>query len=46
MPVAIVNRGNKGLGLSQSRRFLDAGFEVYVVARTRAEFDRLGGAAR
>lgn len=42
MPVAVITGGNKGLGLSQSRRFLDAGFTVYVVARSRAEVDGLG----
>ena len=45
MPVAIITGGNKGLGLSQSRRFLDAGFDVYVVARSRSDFDALGDGA-
>lgn len=45
MPVAIITGGNKGLGLSQSRRFLDAGFEVYVVARSKSDFDTLGQGA-
>lgn len=34
MPVAVITGGNRGLGLAQTRRFLDAGFEVYVVARS------------
>lgn len=42
MPVAIITGGNKGLGLSQSRRFLRAGYQVHVVARSRADFDALG----
>lgn len=45
MPIAVITGGNKGLGHSQSRRFLDAGFEVYVVARSRADFDDLGKGA-
>ncbi|WP_323764406.1 SDR family NAD(P)-dependent oxidoreductase [Marinovum sp.] len=45
MPIAVITGGNKGLGLSQSRRFLDAGYEVHVVARSRADFDTLGAAA-
>lgn len=45
MPIAVVTGGNKGLGLSQSQRFLDAGYEVHVVARNRAEVDSLGEGA-
>lgn len=45
MPIAIITGGNKGLGLSQSRRFLEAGYSVYVVARSRSEFDQLGDGA-
>ncbi|WP_171207952.1 MULTISPECIES: SDR family NAD(P)-dependent oxidoreductase [unclassified Ruegeria] len=45
MSVAVITGGNKGLGLSQSRRFLEAGYQVYVVARSRAEFDSLGDGA-
>lgn len=45
MPVAVITGGNKGLGLGQSRRFLDAGFEVFVVARSRSDFDTLGPGA-
>lgn len=41
MPVAVVTGGNKGLGLAQSSRFLDAGYEVYVVARSRGDVDHL-----
>lgn len=46
MPVVVITGGNKGLGLSQSQRFLEAGFDVYVVARSRSEFDVLGNGAR
>ncbi|SFR52670.1 gluconate 5-dehydrogenase [Yoonia tamlensis] len=42
MPVAVITGGNKGLGLSQSQRFIAAGYEVYIVARSRADFDQLG----
>mgnify|MGYP002712975477 CR=1 FL=1 len=45
MPVAVITGGNKGLGLDQSRRFLEAGFDVCVVARSRAETDALGAGA-
>lgn len=46
MPVAVITGGNKGLGLSQSRRFLEAGFTVYVVARSEGEVAALGARAR
>ncbi|MEP4640186.1 MAG: SDR family NAD(P)-dependent oxidoreductase, partial [Yoonia sp.] len=42
MPVAVITGGNKGLGLSQSQRFVDAGYEVFVVARSRADIVQLG----
>lgn len=45
MPIAIITGGNKGLGLSQSRRFLQAGYEVYIVARTPADTASLGAGA-
>ena len=45
MPVAVITGGNKGLGLAQSKRFLDAGYDLFVVARTRSEFDSLDGNA-
>ena len=45
MPIAVITGGNKGLGLAQSSRFLEAGYEVHVVARSRSEFDTLDGAA-
>lgn len=44
MPVAVITGGNKGLGLAQSQRFLDAGYDVCVVARSRGDFDQLDGA--
>lgn len=43
MPVAVITGGNKGLGLSQSQRFLDAGFDVCVVARSAGDVDTLEG---
>ncbi|MGH1464835.1 MAG: SDR family NAD(P)-dependent oxidoreductase [Cognatishimia sp.] len=45
MPIAVITGGNKGLGLSQSQRFLDAGYEVCVVARSLGDFDQLKGVA-
>ena len=45
MPIAVITGGNKGLGLGQSRKFLSAGYEVYVVARSRSDFDALGDGA-
>lgn len=46
MPVVVVTGGNKGLGLHQSQRFLDAGFDVFVVARSAGETGDLGARAR
>lgn len=46
MAVAVITGGNKGLGLAQSRRFIDAGFEVYVVARSKGDVDDIGGGVR
>ncbi|MCW1950753.1 MAG: SDR family oxidoreductase [Octadecabacter sp.] len=43
MPVAVITGGNKGLGLSQTKRFLDAGYEVCVVARSRGDVGTLDG---
>ncbi len=45
MPIAVITGGNKGLGFSQSQRFIDAGYDVYVVARSRGGFDDLKGQA-
>ncbi len=45
MPVAVITGGNKGLGLHQSRRFLEAGYEVFVVARSEGETANLGDGA-
>lgn len=45
MPTAVITGGNKGLGLSQSRRFLAAGYDVYIVARSKGDFDQLGNGA-
>lgn len=44
MPVAVITGGNKGLGLAQTRRFLEEGFDVFVVARSRGEVDSATGA--
>ncbi len=43
MKTAIITGGNKGLGIAQTRRFLDEGYRVYAVARSRGELDRLTG---
>lgn len=43
MPVAVITGGNKGLGLSQSARFLAAGYTVFAVARSKGEIDGLSG---
>lgn len=45
MKTAVVTGGNRGLGLAQSARFLEEGYSVHVVARSRGDFDRLGGEA-
>ncbi|MBV7395843.1 SDR family NAD(P)-dependent oxidoreductase [Mameliella sediminis] len=44
MPVAVITGGNKGLGLAQTRRFVEAGFQVFVVARTVGETALVEGA--
>lgn len=44
MPVAVITGGNKGLGLAQSHRFVEAGFDLFVVARSRGDVDGLSGA--
>ena len=43
MKTAIITGGNKGLGLAQTRRFLAAGYRVFVVARSRGDIDGLNG---
>lgn len=43
MPVAVITGGNKGLGLYQTKRFLEAGFDVYVVARSKGELATISG---
>ena len=35
----VITGGNKGLGLAQTRLFLDRGWRVSVVARTRGDLD-------
>lgn len=42
MKTVVITGGNKGLGLYQSKAFLAAGYAVYVVARSRGDFDQLG----
>jgi len=43
---AVITGGNKGLGIAQTRRFLDEGYCVYVVARTEGEVGSLDGDVR
>lgn len=42
MKIAVITGGNKGLGLSQTRRFQQAGYRVFVVARSPGQVDQLG----
>ena len=42
MKTAVITGGNKGLGLAQTRRFLDEGYAVHVVARSRGDLDPAG----
>ena len=39
MRTVVVTGGNKGLGLAQTRRFLEAGDTVHVVARSKGELE-------
>lgn len=41
MKTSVITGGNKGLGIAQTRRFLEEGYSVYVVARTKGELDYL-----
>lgn len=43
MAVAVITGGNKGLGLFQTKRFLAAGYDVYVVARSKGDLETLEG---
>jgi len=43
MTIAVITGGNKGLGLAQTRRFLEAGYRVHVVARGEGEIASLTG---
>lgn len=43
MPVAVITGGNKGLGLAQTKRFLSAGYQVHVVARSKGDLADLSG---
>lgn len=43
MATAIITGGNKGLGLFQTRRFLEAGYQVHVVARSVGELASVDG---
>ena len=43
MKTAVITGGNKGLGLAQTERFLQEGYRVYVIARSKDELDRLSG---
>ena len=40
---AVITGGNKGLGLAQTKRFLEEGYRVHVVARTIGELAGLSG---
>ena len=44
--VVVVTGGNRGLGLHQTRRFLEAGDVVHVVARSAGEIAELGSSDR
>jgi gluconate 5-dehydrogenase len=41
MAIAVISGGNKGLGLFQTKRFLEAGYQVHVVARSEGELGSL-----
>eukprot|EP00903_Cladosiphon_okamuranus_P002028 g2026.t1 len=41
MPNAVITGGNKGLGLYQTRRFIEAGYRVHVVARSRGDLNQI-----
>lgn len=43
MKIAVITGGNKGLGLAQTRRFLEVGYRVHAVARSRGEIADLAG---
>lgn len=43
MKTAVVTGGNRGLGIAQTRRFLEEGYRVHVVARSRGELDAIEG---
>jgi len=43
MKVAVITGGNKGLGLAQTRRFLENGWQVHVVARSKGELEDVTG---
>ncbi len=44
MKTAVITGGNKGLGLAQTRRFIEEGYAVHVVARTKGDLDEDGPA--
>lgn len=46
MKSVVITGGNKGLGIVQAQKFLNEGFTVHVVARTRGEIDNLDGEAK
>lgn len=46
MRTAVITGGNKGLGLAQTRRFLQAGYRVCVVSRTEGDISELSGDVR
>lgn len=43
MKVAVITGGNKGLGLAQTQKFLEEGYQVFVVSRSEGELSNLTG---
>lgn len=43
MKTVAITGGNKGLGLAQTKKFLAAGYDVHVIARTPGELETLPG---
>lgn len=46
MSVAVITGGNKGLGLAQTKRFLEEGYRVVVVARSEGQLNQVQGDVR
>lgn len=43
MKVVVITGGNKGLGLAQTKRFLEDGWKVHVVARSEGDLGGMSG---